>query len=152
MSSWPIGVPRGEGSGRDRWVVRVVIDGPCVHDASALLAMLQVEPGAERVEALLDGSVVSTVNWAEVIQKAQARGVETTGLAEELSAAGLRILAFDLAEAERCGLLWADTSRFGLSLGDRACLAAALERGLPVLTADRAWTELDIGVTVESIR
>ncbi len=142
----------GRGSGRDRTPVRVVIEGPCVHDASALLAMLQGETGAERVEALLDGSVVSTVTWAEVIQKAQARGVETRGSADELSAAGLRILPFDLAEAERCGLLWADTSRFGFTLGDRACLAAALERDLPVLTADHAWTGSGIAVTVESIR
>lgn len=85
--------------------------------------MLQGEPGAERVEALLDGSVVSTVNWAEVIQKAQARGVDTEGLAEELSGAGLQVVPFDLADAERSGRLWADTWRHGLSLGDRACLA-----------------------------
>ncbi len=129
-----------------------MIAGPCVHHASALLAMLQAEAGADRVEALLDGSVVSTVNWTEVIQKAQARGVDTTGLAHELIGAGLQIVSFDLAAAERGGLLWADTWGQGLSLGDRACLAAALERGLPVLTADRAWTELNLGVTVESIR
>lgn len=114
--------------------------------------MLQAEPGAERVEAMLVGSLVSTVNWAEVIQKAQAQGVETEGLAGELSGAGLRIVPFGLEEAERCGRLWAATSRYGLSLGDRACLATALERDLPVLTADRSWTELKVGVRIESIR
>lgn len=101
---------------------------------------------------MLAGSVVSTVNWAEVIQKAQARGVDTEGLADELTAAGLRIVPFGLAEAERCGHLWAGTSRHGLSLGDRACLATTLERDLPVLTADRSWTELEVGVQIESVR
>ncbi len=101
---------------------------------------------------MLVDSVISAVNWAEVVQKAQARGVQTEGLAGELSGAGLRIVPFGLDEAERCGLLWAATARHGLSLGDRACLATALQRDLPVLTADRAWTELDIGVPVESIR
>ena len=67
--------------------------------------MLQGEPGAERVEVLLVGSVVSTVNWAEVIQKARARGVDTEGLADELRGAGLQIVPFGLEEAERCGLL-----------------------------------------------
>lgn len=114
--------------------------------------MLQGEPGAKRVEATLVGSVVSTVNWAEVIQKAQARGVETEGLAGELIGAGLLIVPFGIEEAERCGRLWAATSPDGLSLGGRACLATALERDLPVLTADRSWTELEVGIRVESIR
>lgn len=128
-----------------------MISGPCVHDASAVLAMLRGEPGASRVETLLSGSVISTVNWAEVIGRSVARGVDTDGLAYELMGSGLKIAPFDLAEAERCGRLWSETWRLGLSLADRACLATALVRDLPVLTADRAWNDLDIGIPIESI-
>lgn len=123
-----------------------------VLDASALLAMLQGEPGAELVEQVLENAVISAVNWSEVVQKAAAAGVETVGMRGDVEALGLRILAFDSADAERAAELWKETRTAGLSLGDRACLAVAGLFGVPALTADRAWSELGLPVAVELVR
>lgn len=123
-----------------------------VLDASALLAMLQAEPGAELVEQVLENAVISAVNWSEVVQKAAEAGVDTRGLRRQIEALGLRILPFDAADAERAAALREATRAAGLSLGDRACLAVAALCGVPALTADRAWSELDLPVEVEQVR
>lgn len=124
----------------------------CVLDASALLALFHDEPGAERVEAALEGGLVSTVNWAEVIQKSMAHGVNVDGMSAELLSTGATLEAFTHPQAEIAGKLWPATRRLGLSLGDRACLALGLERSLPVITAHRAWKQLRLEVAVEVIR
>lgn len=123
-----------------------------VLDASALLAYLHDEPGGERVRAVIAQAVMSTVNWAEVIGKAHDRGVDTRGLREDLASLGLALEPFSAAHAETAGRLNERTGRFGLSPGDRACLALGSERGETVYTADRAWLSLDLGVRVEAIR
>lgn len=123
-----------------------------VLDASALLAYLQDESGTERVRAVIGQSVMSTVNWAEVIGKARDRGVDTQGLREDLSSLGLSLEPLSPTQAELAGHLKGMTSRQGLSLGDRACLALGSDRGEAVYTADRAWLRLDFGVKVEAIR
>ena len=123
-----------------------------VLDASALLAYLQDEPGGEQVREVLAHSVMSTVNWAEVIGKARDDGVDTRGLCEDLSSLGLALEPFSAAQAETAGQLRERTRRFGLSLGDRACLALGSDRGETVYTADRAWLRLDLGLAVQAIR
>ena len=123
-----------------------------VLDASALLAYLQDEPGGEPVRAVLPRAVMSTVNWTEVIGKAREGGVDTRGLREDLESLGLAFEPFSAVQAEIAGRLKERTRRYGLSLGDRACLALGSDRGVPIYTADRAWKELHLGVEVETIR
>ena len=123
-----------------------------VLDASALLAYLQDEPSGERVRAVLAQAVMSTVNWAEVVGKARDQGVDTQGLQEDLASLGLALEPFSSAQAALAGRSKEHTTRRGLSLGDRACLALGRDRGETVLTADRAWMHLDLGVDVEAIR
>ena len=123
-----------------------------VLDASALLAFLQLEPGHETVGTVLAESVISTVNWAEVIGKSIAGGVETEGLLEDLRTLGLAVVPFSSAEAEMAGRLAQPTRALGLSLGDRACLALGLARGDSIYTADRTWRRLRLGVAIETIR
>lgn len=124
-----------------------------VLDASAVLAYLQDEPGSDAVKtALDDGALISTVNWAEVIQKAHAADVDIAGLGNDLISLGLGLEPFTTTQAEIAGGLWTRTKRLGLSLGDRACLALGLEKGGAIYTADRTWTQLDIGIAIESIR
>ena len=122
-----------------------------VTDASAMLAMLHGEPGADAVAIILGVSVISAVNWAEVIQKARAHGVSTDGLEADLSHLGVDLVPFTTAEAAVAADLWHRGMRC-LSLADRACLATAIVRGLPVATADRAWSALDLEVSVQVIR
>jgi ribonuclease VapC len=123
-----------------------------VLDASALLAFLQDEPGNDQVEAVLPEAVISSVNWAEVVQKSIAAGVDVDGLREDLEALGLAILPFTAEEAEIAGRLWQQTRQVGLSLGDRACLSLGFRLKAPVLTADQIWTSLNLSITVHSIR
>ena len=125
----------------------------CVLDASALLALLNDEPGGQEVEHLLAEAAISSVNWSEVVQKSLARGVGMEGLREDMEALGLLIVPFGFEDAERAAALWSKTTQAGLSLGDRACLALASRLSLPVLTADRAWSSLqDLDISVRVIR
>jgi PIN domain nuclease of toxin-antitoxin system len=124
----------------------------CVLDASALLAMLNSEPGGEAVVGLLATAAISSVNWSEVIQKALDRQAEVDGLRQDLEALGLEIFPFTAEHAERTAQLRSRTQHLGLSLGDRACLALAATLELPAVTADRIWEELEIGVEVRIAR
>lgn len=123
-----------------------------VLDASALLAYLQDEAGSEEVEAVLSEGAISTVNWTEVVQKTLAVGIEVHGLREDLMALGFMVSPFTAEEAEIAGRLWKETRRFGLSLGDRACLSLGLTLGLPVLTTDRVWADLSLALDIRVLR
>lgn len=119
-------------------------------DASALLAWLQNEPGATIVEETLAESAISSLNWSEVLQKSLAHGVDITGLCQDMEALGLVILPFDRDAAEQTARLWSAGSN--LSLADRACLALGVQYAIPVLTADRFWTQVTVGATVRLVR
>ena len=124
-----------------------------VLDASALLALLHNEKGADKVEeAMLNKAVISTVNWTEVIQKAIAKNISIDDLDNDLAVVGLSFFSFDRQQARIAGSLWQQTKELGLSLGDRACLALAQHLDLPVLTADKIWQQLNIGVSIQLIR
>lgn len=123
-----------------------------VHDASSLLAVAFREPGGEIAQGALRGSLVSSVNWSEVIQKVQTRGKDTRQLAELYVGLGVTIVPFGVETAERAASLFSETRAFGLSLGDRACLALGLETGREVYTADRRWTEIPLEIKVKAIR
>jgi ribonuclease VapC len=123
-----------------------------VLDASALLAMLQNEPGGDVVEELLETAAISSVNWSEVAQKALDRQTEIEGLRQELEALGLEILPFTAVIAETTARLRAATRQAGLSLGDRACLASAAVLGLPAITADQIWLDLGLPIEIRAVR
>ena len=119
-----------------------------VLDASALLALLNAEKGAEVVQDLLPEAAISTVNLAEVVTRLSAVGMPDHEIRGTLALLGLEIMAFDEEQAFLAGLL----EPLGLSLGDRACLALAQATALKAVTADRAWEGLDIGVEITLIR
>lgn len=121
-----------------------------VLDASALLAVFFREVGFEVVP--LEGSAVSAVNWAEVLQVAARRGADVVGLDAAIAAEGAVIVSFTPADAEAAAALWQRTRTVGLSLADRACLALAQRYGVPALTADRAWRDLEVGIEIAVVR
>lgn len=109
-----------------------------VLDASAVLAFLGGEPGADEVEAALElGACCGAVNWSEVAQKVQSAGGDWSVAAGLLASYGVVIEPATVDDAERCAALWRRGS--GLSLADRFCLALGDRLDLPVLTADTAW-------------
>ena len=124
-----------------------------VLDASALLALLNGEPGSEQVaDVIVDGAAISTVNLAEVVTKLSEIEMPEALIHEALDSLGLEIIDFDFEQAYQVGLLRPLTRHAGLSLGDRACLALAKQLGLPALTTDRIWERLAIDVIVQVIR
>jgi len=123
-----------------------------VLDASALLAYLQQEAGAEIVKAAIGRAVISTVNWAETVQKTSPTTDEAADLRQGLQSLGLAFLPLSVEQAETAGRLRERTARFGLSLGDRACLAVGMEDGRTVYTADRVWQKLGLDVEIRTIR
>ena len=119
-----------------------------VLDASALLAVMLGEPGAEPILEILPVAVIGAVNLAEVVAKLQQRGVPDAEIDRNIAELDLPVIPFDARQAMSAGKLRTRTRGLGLSLGDRACLALALARGLPAVTTDRGWMALDLGVGV----
>jgi ribonuclease VapC len=123
-----------------------------VLDASALLALLNAEEGAAIVGDLLPQAVISAVNLAEVVTRLSAIGMPEHEIRPALALLGLETIPFDEGQAFQAGLLYTPTQSFGLSLGDRACLALAKTTKATAVTADRAWQDLDIGIEINLIR
>lgn len=125
-----------------------------VLDASAILALVLEEPGAERVEAFVPGGTVSAVNLGEVVAKLRDLGMQVAKVDEIIAEMQLDVRGHDLSAALAAGHLRPATRSAGLSLPDRACLALAKTLRLPALTADRGWLSVAdaIGARVELIR
>ena len=123
-----------------------------VLDASALIALLGHELGAEKVEDLVPTSVMSAVNLTEVLQWGIRNGQAVDNLPSILEATGLRFVDYDAQQAADTAALWPAGEPRGLGLGDRACLALGRRMRVPVVTADQRWGELDLDVDVRLIR
>jgi PIN domain nuclease of toxin-antitoxin system len=123
-----------------------------VLDASALLAHIGQEPGSEGIDELAVEALMSAVNLAEVFAKLAKRGLSQNEADMIVYRYRLVVVPFDEELARQTGALRPATKSLGLSLGDRACLALAQREHLPVLTADRSWANLDLGVSVKIVR
>lgn len=123
-----------------------------VMDASAVLAVFYGEPGSDVVIELLRGALLSTVNLAEVHAKLLKDGAAARQAWNRLMDLGCEICVFDDEQARLAAEMAEQTRPFGLSLGDRACLALALQRKARAYTADRAWKGLPVEVEIEVIR
>ncbi len=121
-------------------------------DSSAVVAAILEEPGGDEM-ARRDGPfLLSAVNLCEVLERLAADGDTTARTLAMLDALGLMLVDFTPDLAAIAARLKAPTRSVGLSLGDRACLALALREQAPVLTGDRAWSKVDVGVEVVLIR
>jgi ribonuclease VapC len=124
-----------------------------VLDASALLSVLNGEPGADKLTPeLLSIAVSSTVNLAEIQSKLVDRGIRPDHAWTATMAPVAEAIPFTAELAKAAGSLIAETRGLGLSLGDRACLALGLALQAPVYTADRSWKNLKLGLRIHVIR
>lgn len=127
----------------------------CVIDTSAILAYAFAEKGADKVERWIDdGAAVSALTIQETVSKLCQTGMGLEEADELVRALGLAVHALDLDLAVRAGGMFALTKPFGLSHGDRACLALGQKLAVPVVTADKAWSKVarDLGLRIEQFR
>lgn len=124
-----------------------------VVDSSAILAVIQGEQGSEKLPPeLLANALLSSVNAAEVQGKLVAKGWNEEEAWEDCSGLVGEVAPFTAEQAKRAGSLVLATRSIGLSLGDRACLALALQLKAPVYTADRSWKTLRLDLRINVIR
>lgn len=125
---------------------------PAVLDASALLALLNGEPGEDVVRQALPGALVLAVNLSEVIGVLHRAGMPPVEARATLRLLPIEVVPFDENLAYAAAALLACTRQTGLSLGDRACLALALREESGVLTGDRQWAALELPLDIRLIR
>jgi len=121
-------------------------------DASALLAFLFREPGHERVAEVVPECCISSVNLSEVLSRFARDGHDPAGAYRKIAETTIEIIPFLGEDAALAAALAPRTRKLGLSLGDRACLALAISRRIPALTADQAWLKVHLDIRVEVIR
>ena len=123
-----------------------------VLDSAAVMALLSLEPGYQRVAELVDKSVISSVNLAEIFNKlVQKASVEE--VRELLRPLKLQIEDWSEAMAYRSAEFTRFSKAHGLSLGDRACLTLAKQLRATAVTSDRAWRRIpSLGVRIMIFR
>ena len=110
------------------------------------------EPGGDLVETYLPQSIISAVNWSEVLQTMQRHGADTTGTRADLEALGVGFMPFEAIDAELSASIWKQGQPYGLSLGDRACLALGMRLHASIITADKVWLEAYPNLDIQLIR
>lgn len=122
-------------------------------DASAILVVYYDEPGKKKVRSLIEKSqpLMSAVNLCEVFTKLLEDGLEAESVWDTFQALEIEIVDFDAASALKAAELRPVTKHPGLSLGDRACLALAIQENAMAVTSDKSWAKLDV-CEVEIIR
>ena len=120
-----------------------------VLDASAVIALVRGEPGADRVAEYVGDALISTVTLQEVVKALLVRGFALDAARTTIDALQLEPRPHQVEDAYAAAMLWQATKSKGSGLGDRTCMALAIAEGLPAITTDRAWSELAIpGLTV----
>jgi len=123
-----------------------------VLDASALIALINSEKGCDQVEQYINKSCISSVNISEVAGILHDILIPETEIETILGKLITNIIPFDEQHAYETAKLKSKTKKYGLSFGDRACLSLGIIKKLPVITADKIWNSLEIGVKVIMIR
>jgi ribonuclease VapC len=123
-----------------------------VLDASALLALVQKETGAENVIPLMPHAAMSAVNFCETVQRLRRGGMPVESVTMMLTPLVPEPVAFDRETAYIAASIHEKTRGQGISFGDCACLALAMMRGAPAVTAERKWDQCDVGVQIIRIR
>ena len=117
---------------------------PAVLDASAVIALLREERGADVIADYAVGALISTVTLQEVVKVLLVDGVSVDLARGMIGSLSLDIRTHEADDAWAAAMLWQATKAKGSGLGDRTCMALAIAEGLPAVTTDRAWSELAI--------
>ncbi len=121
-------------------------------DSSAVLAVLFREQGFNEVASCLNQAFISSVNYCEVISKVVSKNASPEESKFQIESIIENIIPFEKDLALKAGTLTSFTKQFGLSLGDRACIATALHYGYEIITSDRVWQQLSLPVKINVFR
>lgn len=124
-----------------------------VFDASAVLALIGGEPGADIVTNHIDHGIISAVNLQEIIKELLRRSIPLDNILEIIDALHLNVRVHGRDEAIAAAALYSATKEYGSGLGDRSCMALAIAEKIPALTADHSWTKVKMrGLKIKLIR
>ena len=124
-----------------------------VLDASAVLAMLRGEPGGDTVADHIGREAIAAVNLQEVAKEMLREGAAIEAIRSVFDELGLDVHPYDREAAYAAASLYEQTRQHGRGLGDRSCMALGLQLAIPVLTADRVWTKIEVkGLAVQQLR
>ena len=124
-----------------------------VFDASAILALLRDEPGADVVARHVGNGIISAVNFQEVIKELLRRGIPIATSLDLLDALHLDVRPHGRDDAVAAAAIYPATRAYGSGLGDRSCMALAIAEGLPAITADQAWAKVEVpGLRIQLVR
>lgn len=123
-----------------------------VLDSSAFLALVNNEKGGDVVETYISSSCISTVNVSEIAAILSDIKIPERDYKHIITSLVSEVIPFDENQAYICGALREKTRFKGLSLGDRACLSLATLLNTPVVTADKAWSDINLGIEIIQIR
>ncbi|WP_227788881.1 MULTISPECIES: type II toxin-antitoxin system VapC family toxin [unclassified Nodularia (in: cyanobacteria)] len=120
-------------------------------DASAVLALLNQETGSEEISQFIGNAAISAVHLSEVIAKLAEAGIPAEDIRQILGNLNLEVIPFNEEQALKAGMMRPATKSIGLSFGDRACLALGIFLNQPVLTTDRLWGSLSVGIEIRVV-
>jgi PIN domain nuclease of toxin-antitoxin system len=125
-----------------------------VFDASTVICLVKEESGGERaLEMLEEGVYVSAINLAELFSWAGLHSeLETQDVLDLIEELEIKVVDFGWSLAAASGELVPQTRKYGLSLGDRACLALGKQLGLSVVTCDKVWSQVSVECEVVVLR
>ena len=124
-----------------------------VLDASAVLTLLRDEPGGDVVAGYIGRAAISAVNLQEVVKEMVREGAALEAIRPVLDELGFDVRDHDADGAYAAAALYEQTKQYGRGLGDRTCMALGLTMGVPVLTTDREWRNVEVkGLTIEQVR
>lgn len=124
-----------------------------VFDASAILALLRDEPGADVVAQHVGDGMISAVNFQEVVKELLRRGIPIEASLDLLDGLHLDVRSHGREEAISAAAIYPATRAYGSGLGDRSCMALAIAEGLPAITADQAWAKVEVaGLKIQLVR
>jgi ribonuclease VapC len=128
------------------------VSKPVLLDASAMLAYMLAETGADVVEQHLPHAAMSTINAAEVMVRLVDRGMPLESALSMIVKTSVRIVDYTLEDAATAASLRSTTKKLGLSAADRGCMATAIRLQSDILTADKAWATLNLPIRVHLLR
>ncbi|PWR00295.1 type II toxin-antitoxin system VapC family toxin [Leucothrix pacifica] len=125
-----------------------------VLDTSAVLAYLFDQTGAEKVAPILESgaAVISSANYAETVSKLFDLKMPSEAIQTTMDNLEMECIALSEQQAFIAGELRLASKAYGLSLGDRACLALGIETGYAIYTAAKAWAKVPVECEIILIR